>query len=356
MLVSCCNSNRRAAPHGYSNRTVVEDTIFTNRFLPKGNGFTGGDGTYSIELPDGNTLWIFGDTFIGNTTPDNRRIKTSPAYIRNSFVLIKEDTLQTIHQGASHEFKSMMIPPEVADGSSGLSELQLWYWPGDAFINNGKLNVFASKFFQKDHKDMWGFEFRGTELVEFSLPDFEPLSVYRFNSLDSVHYGHAVHEADDGFIYIYGLKNELPYVARAPKGNVRGPWQFYNGQAWVSDAAKAAPILHNKGSQQFSVFVHHGNYVMIMQDTDLGRKIYAYTSPTPYGPWGNRKMIFETPVPDNCLKCWTYNALAHPQFTADDMLLVSYNTNSMEMQDHYDNALIYRPRFIRVPLETIMGQ
>jgi hypothetical protein len=353
-FIAACTTKKEVSP-AYSNRQITPDSIFTAKFFPKGDGFTGSDGTYSVQLPDGRTLWIFGDTFIGNVTPDNRRIKTNPSYIRNSFVLFEGNELRTLHQGEPHEFKSMMIPPEVSDGTSGFTELQLWYWPGDAFIENGKLNVFASKFFQKDHTDMWAFEFRGTELVEFSLPDVKLSGVHRFNDLDSIHYGHAVYEAPD-YTYIYGLKNELAYVARAMKGNVRGSWQFYNGKEWVDDVRDAAPMLDAKGSEQFSVIDHKGTYILIMQDTDLGRKIYSYTSSTPYGPWENRKMIYETPIPENCQQCWTYNALAHPQFTENDLLLVSYNTNSMRMEDHYDNALIYRPRFIRVPFERIIGR
>lgn len=336
-------------------RQVTIDTLFTSKFLPRGSGFTGGDGTYSIELPDKRTLWIFGDTFIGNVTADNRRIKSDPAYIRNSFVLIEDGHLKTLQQGTPHEFRSMMIPPEVSDGSSGLSELQLWYWPGDAFVEGGKLNVFASKFYQKDHSDMWGFEFRGTELIRFSLPDIKPLSFHRFNDLDSIHFGHAVYQSSD-YTYIYGLKNEVPYVARAPIGNVLNAWQFFDGAEWVDSAKSARPMMEHKGSEQFSVFEHGGIYIMIMQDTDLGRNIYSYTSATPYGPWENRRVIYETPIPENCADCWTYNALAHPQFTEDNMLLVSYNTNSMKMEDHYTNALIYRPRFIRVPLELITNR
>lgn len=333
-------------------RSVTVDSGFTEKFLPQGNEFTGGDATYSIQLPDKRTLWIFGDTFLGNVTPDNRRIKTDPTYIRNSFVLIEDGKLKTLHQGEPHEFKSMMIPPEVEDGTSGLSELELWYWPGDALIEDGTLNVFASKFYQKDHNDMWGFEFRGTELVQFSLPGLSPRGVHRFTDLDSIHFGHAVMEGED-YTYIYGLKNELPYVARAIKGNVRGSWQFYNGEHWTDSAKAAAPMMSQKGSEQFSIFKHKGTYIMIMQDTDLGRKIFSYTSSTPCGPWKNRNVVYETSLPEGCANCWTYNAVAHPQFTENDLLLVSYNTNSMKMEDHYSDALIYRPRFIRVPLELI---
>lgn len=34
---------------------------------------------------------------------------------------------------------------------------------------------------------------------------------------------------------------------------------------------------------------------------------------------------------------------------ADGELLISYNVNSFEFQDLFDNADIYKPRFVRVP-------
>ncbi len=332
---------------------VVVDSVFTNRFLPAGNRFTGGDGTYSVELPDGRTVWFFGDSFIGNVTADKRRIKTTPAYIRNSFVVLTADSLITFQQGKPEEFKSMMIPPEVEDGSSGYAELDLWYWPGDGFVANNKLHVFLSKFYQEDHDDMWAFEFRGTELMSFTLPDFKPTNVYQFLETDSVHYGHALLETDD-YLYIYGLKNMYPYVARVKDKKFTEPWEFYNGNEWVVEAKNATPMLEFSGSEQFSVFLWKDTYVMIMQEGDLSTDIYSFTSKTPYGPWENKQFLYRTPLPDSCAKCFTYNALAHPQFTENNMLLVSYNTNSMEMDDHYKNALIYRPRFIRVPIERIM--
>lgn len=350
VVVSACGP--AAEKRTSVSREVVVDSVFTDRFLPAGERFTGGDGTYSIELPDGRTVWIFGDSFIGNVTADNRRTKTTPAYIRNSFVVLTKDSLITYQQGKPEEFKSMMIPPEVTP-TSGITELELWYWPGDAFIENGKLNVFVSKFSQKDHSDMWAFKFEGTELAEFSLPDLKPLGVHFYNDLDSIHLGHAVLETPE-YTYIYGLKKK-PYVARARQGYVaNGAWEFYDGTTWVSRAEDAKPMVDFLGSEQFSVSEWKGTYIMIIQGDALTRNVYSFTAPTPYGPWSNQQLIYETPLPDSCAACFTYNAMAHPQFTDDDMLLISYNTNSMEMGDHYKDALIYRPRFIRVPIEKIV--
>lgn len=356
LLVSCKSNPTETATGQHPDLTVTEDSIFNAFFFPGGNGFTGGDGTYSVLLPDGRSVWIFGDSFIGNVTQDLKRIKTEPQYIRNCFVLLEKDSLITLQQGKPDEFKSMMIPPEVNDRKKGYREQDIWYWPGDGLVENGKLYVFTSKFFQEDHTDMWAFKFQGTELLEFSLPDFKVQNIMRFANTDSVHYGHAVLETKN-YTYIYGLKNQFPYVARAGSGKVgqaRIPWQFYTGSGWTDRANEAAPILKFSGSEQFSVFEWKGTYVMIMQGGNLSGNIYSFTSQNPFGPWENQQLLYETPVPDNCQACWTYNALAHPQFTRDDQLLVSYNTNSMNMQDHYDNATLYRPRFIRIPMAKIL--
>lgn len=355
MLGACKGTSTQSDEQTIVNREVAIDTVFTNLFMPRGDGFTGGDGVYSVLLPDGRTVWIFGDSFIGNVTPDNRRVKTTPAYIRNSFVIIEDGQLITYQQGDPSEFKSMMIPPEVTDGQLGYDEHRLWYWPGDGFVENGNLHVFVSKFSQEDLEDMWGFKFEGTELIEFSLPDFKPLRFDRFDDLDSIHFGHAVMQTDT-HTYIYGLKKDKPYTARSANIKDRDQWEFYNGRDWADTAEDAKPILNFSGSEQFSVFEWKGTFVMIMQEGDLSNKIYSFTAKTPYGPWGNQQLLYETPKLENCETCWSYNALAHPQFTEEDRLLISYNVNSMEMEDHYKNALIYRPRFIRVPFEIILNQ
>lgn len=333
-------------------REVTIDSTFNQLFTPGGDAFTGGDGVYSVQLPDQRNVWIFGDSFLGNVTEDRKRIKTSPLYVRNCFVVQDGEQLTTRTQGELEEYKSMMIPPEVADGSSGKNEIEMWYWPGDAFVEEETLYVFNSKFI-KTGEDMWGFEFAGTELAAFELPSLSEIDINRFENLNDIHFGHAVC-ATESYTYIYGAKEKLPYVARAKRGDIYENWEFYDGTNWGRSSENARPILNKTGSEQFSVFEWKEQFVMIMQADSLSQKIYSYTAEKPEGPWGNPQVIYETPIVDNCKSCWTYNALGHPQFMEDDMLLVSYNTNSMELQDHYDNADIYKPRFVRVPMENIL--
>lgn len=52
---------------------------------------------------------------------------------------------------------------------------------------------------------------------------------------------------------------------------------------------------------------------------------------------------------------YTYNAMAHPQYDRDGMLLISYCVNSKRPRDIWEDASIYRPRFLRVPYDLILN-
>jgi hypothetical protein len=56
-----------------------------------------------------------------------------------------------------------------------------------------------------------------------------------------------------------------------------------------------------------------------------------------FGSYGNPNII-------------TYNAHEHPDLRSDGTLLVTYNVNSLDWRELYDDATIYRPRFIRLQL------
>ena len=334
-------------------REVTIDTAFENKFMPDTVGFAGGDGVYSQLLPDGRTVWIFGDTFIGNLDKGNTRHKTDPLYIRNSFVVFDGNQRITLQQGNPSDFRSMMIPPEVRDGTSGKTELERWYWPGDALVEEDRMYVFNSRFTQID-TGMWDFQFEGTDVVEFGLLEIQELRTLSLGNFNEIHFGHAICETDS-FTYIYGLKDGYAHAARAKTGNILGKWDYFTGQGWSDDFLDAQSMVDFPGSEQFSVFPYLDQFIMVMQEGHLGRRIFAYTADTPVGPWSEGILVYETPLPGSS-NLFTYNALAHPQFMKDNKLLISYNTNSTRLEDHFEDALIYRPRFIRVPMEMILGE
>lgn len=336
-----------------ANNEVVVDSNFTSLFQRTGEGFTGGDGTYSVELPDGRSVWIFGDTFLGTIEPDGSRKKSTPMYIRNSMVVQEGNNLTTIFQKINGQDHSTIIPPKVIDSDFKITEEMQWYWPGDGFIENNKLKIFLSEFHQTD-TGMWGFEWKGIALASFSIPDLKQTGIKYFNYDHNarIHFGHAVLQ-DGNYTYIYGLGEGKPYVARAKAGNIEGPWEFYTNNGWSLKSEESIPIADIEGSEQFSVLKWKGKYILITQLGGFSKEICSFTSDNPYSGWKNKQVLYTTPIPENNPNLFTYNALAHPQFTKNNMLLISYNTNSYALEDHFIDAGIYRPRFIRVPLKLI---
>ncbi|MFY0628720.1 MAG: DUF5005 domain-containing protein, partial [Reichenbachiella sp.] len=63
VLSSSCTSNKNRSND--PELIVESDKEFDDFFTRRKPGFTGGDGTYSVNLPNGTNIWIFGDTFIG---------------------------------------------------------------------------------------------------------------------------------------------------------------------------------------------------------------------------------------------------------------------------------------------------
>jgi hypothetical protein len=222
--------------------------------------------------------------------------------------------------------------------------------------------LFFSEFAQVD-TGMWGFEWRGTWIGSYTLPDLSEAGLVRLrdHSETDIHFGHAVYE-DASHIYVYGAGNGQPHAARYRRGEVTGDWEYFDGTGWQEEITNAAPMttVSNagpteaiNGSEQFSVFRLDDLFVLLTQLGSFSGDIVSFTSEAPTGPWENKTKLYTTPLPDSSDNLFTYNALAHPQFTEDGMLLISYNTNSHVLMDHFRDATLYRPRFVRIPLQWI---
>lgn len=334
---------------------VKVDSTFNQLFTRSGDGFTGGDGTYSILLPDGRTVWIFGDTFLGTVNPDGTRKKMDPLYVRNSFVVQDGYKMTTYYTGTPENYSSLIIPPEVLEPGGAVTEDSVWYWPGDAFIENGVLKVFVSKFI-KTGEGMWGFAWNGTAIASFSLPELKQTGLFVIpeTKLNGIHFGHSILEGDS-YTYIYGLKEGKPYGARAIKGEVEQEWEYYSDGRWVANSTESTPVADINGSEQFSVIQLNNTYYLITQLAGLSNEIWAFHSDNPFNwTFSRGKKIYTIELPFDNPNLFTYNALAHPQFIDQkNRILISYNTNSHRLQDHFDNAHIYKPRFIRIPVHAL---
>jgi hypothetical protein len=171
----------------------------------------------------------------------------------------------------------------------------------------------------------------------------------------AVTWGAAVLE-DDSYTYVYGVE-DLPWhkylhVARCLRGGLTGQWEFWTGSGWSTDATTSARVLDGV-SDQLTVWRDGATYRLLSQGNFFSRDVSSYTSATPAGPWSAGHVAYTIPDPGGNL--FTYNAVAHPEFTNASGLLVSYSVNSNDGADLYRDVTNYRPRFVRLPGSSLDG-
>ncbi len=311
---------------------VCKDSKLNDLFT-RTAGWTGGDATYSIKLPNGKHLWMFGDTFIDQVNTDGSR--PSFQLISNSLVLQDGDEMTTFHSVTNSKPTAFAKPPEA----------NRWYWPGDATVANDTLYMFMQGF-GNDTGGAWDFHRTSIDLLKMNP---ETLKIYKNQRLiesPEITFGSAILE-DNDYTYLYGVKasgtDKDLYVART-NATLNQTWEYYTGTDWTTNMDQANSLFHNV-SEQFSVFKDNGTYYLLTQHHIFGSEIKIYNSNSAAGPWNSGKVIYCTPETGGDI--FTYNAFAHPEIKQDS-LIISYNVNSFDFNDLLEDVNNYRPYFVRV--------
>jgi hypothetical protein len=369
MLVACSQPTVSKLPP-----EVEPDLRFIALFSPDSGGITGADGLFSIPLPDGRSVFLTGDCFLGKVVNGQRDVGTK--MLNNSMVVISSDLSEAValYRGTYDRPESLFVP-------GGSENVGHWYWPGHGFFADSILYVFALNMYfeptlvvpsgkepgatdevDKLAENQWSFAVAGVDLLRFSFPGFRLLgsdpvpSTYEMD----FHLGNCVMQ-DGGHLYFYGTRNDPDgshiYVARKEIGDLpyHENWEYFDGKEWSQDPHTARPMkLDISVSEQFSIFKVKHRYVLLTHSKSTP-DIYTYTSAEPHRGFGNKRFIFSAPEPaaDTTGNLFAYNALAHPQYMDKNGLLVSYCVNSYRVRDVFENADNYRGRFIRVPLSMI---
>jgi hypothetical protein len=307
-----------------------------NTYGDQGGHWTGGDRTVSVPLPDGRTAWLFSDTFLGQVNPDHSRPPDSPI-ARNTLVVQERDgTLgETLHGGTAEDPKALI-------GPAGSPE---HYWVGDGVVEGDVLRVLYNRY-QTTGSGGLDFKSAGTSLATFRLPALTPSELLVIPVSEHVAWGSELLE-DSGYTYIYGAEQGRLRLARVPAGGLRGPWRFWTGSGWSSHEEDSARMLSGIGTA-FSVTRVGAEYVLITMDTSPGFSpvMLAYTASSPTGPFGAPRVLYRAPEASD--RRIVYDATAHPQLSRPGKLVVSYNVNSLDQGDNFEDVRIYRPRFVEV--------
>ncbi|MFE1773546.1 DUF4185 domain-containing protein [Streptomyces sp. NPDC059008] len=392
---------RAAAPDragGCAGRRIASwsvDSRHTAEFARYGNDntrvddWTGGDGTHSVRLPDGRTLWLFSDTFLDRIQPppnpqgERRRWRTAdaggtPFLRRNSAVLMsRSGRLERTLTGGTPAAPGPFFP-DPPDGG--------WRWPVHASVEprtpGAREKVVRVLLWNRaPGTGPWLFGVpRSTEVATLSLPGLRLEGIEETVGPGAVAdpgrrvlYGAAA-VRDGGWTYVFGgddppsAPGSSAFVARVPAGRLadRDGWRFWDGARWQRRAERARPVLRGGGRRgvgsAFTVLRDGpATWVLFTMDTGRGgtaglRTITGYWACSPRGPWHGpvgRLTPPRPPAPDPRYVA-AYNPQAHPELTTDGGLLLSYDINWLgppgvpaDARLNGDVAL-YRPRFVRV--------
>ena len=465
VLVLICGSAGLACSQGTPETCTVQasaavrDTTFDQDFTQNGPGqagpngltmepanipgWTGGDSTYSVALPDGESAFFFSDSYIGQAPPaegdgtastNANGLRTRAVNCGTSFGCYPPTNLYRAHNSivvrSAHGRILRTITGPVVNGYSSSyfapANPAHFYWVGDSVL------VFMPRQGPKILTLLMEWDgalnYYGAAIAELSVPSLEIDAIQPIlndPSSDPVHWGISTmvsYGSGGPTLYIYGIEDYVPYgppynfiryrlphIARvdlrlglAGITNANN-WQVYNlSSGWVSDDILASSRIIGDASdpnnandsigEGFTVSkIHSGvgtTYLLVSQDTNpnttltvdnlpgppngpgsvflsTAKDIVLYSACSPQGPFSAKQVVYSTPeteagtVPGMTTgqtlygHLWTYNPAAHPEFTRDGQLLISYNVNSDDSGDLvYADA--YRPRFIRVPIAGLL--
>ncbi|MEV5583900.1 DUF4185 domain-containing protein [Streptomyces parvus] len=324
------------------------------------SGWTGGDSTYSVKLPDGRILWMFSDTFIGPLNPDGTRPTNAP-FVNNSFVIQDGSSLSTVTGGTATDPKSIM-PPSAPDH---------WFWLGGGHIITRGSAKYLQVIFHEWHRfgaDAWDFAHKRNVLATFSLSDLtKPMSQEVLPSTANIQWGAGITSSSasgDGYTYVYGVDEagyrKKMHLARVKGNDLSGIWEFFNkgDNRWVIDE-RQSDAVHTGVANEYSVTPWNGQFVLLTQDSNeaFSAQVNIFVACDPAGPFTNPTHVYtmsETGPWGNYAdgSVFSYNAHMHTSLNrSGNEFTFSYNVNSMDNRvepdaAHYRDPSIYKPRWV----------
>ncbi len=311
-------------------------------------GFAGADVGASVELGDGRSLWVFGDSIRSPSTP-------GPVLVHNSMLVVDQDCVSTVEQP-----EQGAVIPDAADGTG--------YWPvtvDRVAVPSGD-RVAVGLFRVRSHgTGTWDFEVLGSAIAVFDVPAG---GVPRLEAVvdvgdpardDTPTWGVSVAVVRD-WIYLYGTARPTPestgwslHVARTRLVDVTNPdrWSYWDGRRWSPKGASPAPVISAEHgvSRVLSVFEEGGQwYVVSKRDDFLGTDLVIWKGDSPHGPFVAGPAVRKIPSTPERLQ---YMALAHPHLLPEPgTVVVSWSRNGGDLAAIQADPTRYRPVFARVPL------
>jgi hypothetical protein len=336
--------------------TVKELPAYEAQFQ-RTEGWTGGDGIFSVRLDSARILWLFGDTFIGEVK-GGRHI--NPLLVNNTLAVQNglepgKASIKFFYRSAPDGKPEAFMQP--ADGVG-------WFWPYHGLRTPEGLFLFQVQVDRSEGPPGFDFKPVATWLIHVSNPD-DPPDQWKMNShkipwsREDRLFGSSVLVVGDE-VLIYGTEENAGsgfsekkmFLAKAPVSRLKdfGRWRFFSRGEWVPNPEGAEALLGNMANE-FSVSFHQAlnRYVLVYTQDSLSEYIVLRLAREPWGPWSEPIRVYRCPEATWDRRVFCYAAKGHPELSqSSEELIVTYTTNSSDFDLIESDTRFYHPRFLRI--------
>lgn len=356
--------------------------------FPYAQGWLGADGAYSVPLGSGESLWIFGDTFIGPSSATSRTQTTG--FIHNSIAISncpgESCTFQYFWPGINGGTPAPMFSPPNSD----------WFWPMDGFVFDGTLYLALMQMHATGSGGAFGFAYSGAQLASISNytdpPSQWSITYQNLNSGGSVVPGQSIVVAQgpnrnpdptnpQGATYAYFfalvgssnpsaqymalLRLPLSQLATAARpGNTM--WEYLKSDSsWGSwpDTDTVLPsdnaAVLSPGATEMTVRYHSStNQWIAVYPIGLDNKAHYSRSSSLTDLWGQSENLYSYPEMQSGNTNYTpnvfcYAAKEHVEFETPGQIFFTYACNSTQGSDVSSNMNLYHPIVVTQPLPNM---
>lgn len=314
------------------------------------------DGSYSLPLEGGRTLWMFGDTFFGSFNSNGSR--NIHAWQRSTTAITQNADLASCFSAAAFDGSSA---EDAIVGPSGEDRGNRAGWPGELLRIGSAIWAYYALY---DVGSEGGLNLSrvGYGILEGSG---KPLRFRRnnepllFRGAEPT-FGQAALVHQD-YVYAYGVRERRHadgwvskdvYVARVPSAQVanRSAYEFLahlDGETptWTLELSKATIVFTGEVNSVRWVEYLHGFLATYIEP--LGTDVKARWSRTPWGPWSEPAVLAHCDVPKGA---YCYHARLHPQLGSADgrSLALTYDTNAWKFGDMVKDSKLYWPWLVQI--------
>lgn len=260
---------------------LTADTLnYVMRAGPIGS-WQAGDGAAPIQLDDGSTLLLMGDSIIDGH------------WVHNSVLHLDSHCVSALWRGQERGAAPQSIwAPHTLD---------TFYWPSSGYVHDGQLVTPLSEVRAEGEPGLFGFE--GVDIDYAVMPLWDVLAGFpdgRHHIIDSGPWDNtplgrlavAHVQSDPSLVNFRVLDREGyygSYLARlTDPSNPAAPWEWFDGETWQDDPLRVADIAPDLGffdSRIIHPIEHDGKWWATTWAMGYSAGVATLSAPEVSGPW-----------------------------------------------------------------------